>query len=114
MQFARQLLTSAVDMTKPTNGRVLPALGALGPISTADMAAWLLQGAAPKQLSRPCHKPLLDTVAADPSQLLVCGVMGAELQQVQMSGEVQQTVLVCLPSTVLCWVCMPRAIACQW
>lgn len=66
---------------------LLTAAGAMGPISVADMAAWLLQGTAPRQLSRPCHKPLLDMVAADRSQLLVCGVVAAELQQVLMSGE---------------------------
>jgi hypothetical protein len=77
----------------------------MGPISATDMAAWLLQGAAPRQLSRPCHKPLLDMVAADRSQLLVCGVLAAEVQQVLMSGEAPRTVLACLPRLALCYVC---------
>lgn len=107
------LLTTDVSILTITSGCVLPDVGALGPIPVADMAAWLLQGTAPKQLSRPCHKPLLDSVAADPSQLLVCGVLGAELQQVMMSGEAQRTVLACLPSLTMWFVCMSHANAWQ-
>jgi hypothetical protein len=45
------------------------------------MAAWLLQGAAPRQLGRECHKPLLYATAADPAGLLVCGLMAGELER---------------------------------
>lgn len=45
------------------------------------MAAWLLQGLTPKQLSRPAHKALLEATAADPASLMVCGLMAGELER---------------------------------
>jgi hypothetical protein len=45
------------------------------------MAAWLLQGMTPKQLSRPVHKSLLEATAADPAALMVCGLMVGELER---------------------------------
>jgi hypothetical protein len=45
------------------------------------MAAWLLHGLIPKQLSRPVHKPLLEATAADPAALMVCGLMAGELER---------------------------------
>lgn len=74
--------TSAHCTTIPhTHTRAATLAGSMGPIPPTDMAAWLLQGVTPKQLSRPAHKPVVEATAADPGSLLVCGLMAAEVDK---------------------------------
>lgn len=63
----------------------------MGPIPAQAMQAWLLQGQPPPQLHRPVHRPMLEAVAADPTALLVCGLMAAEVERGVVPGAYQAT-----------------------